>query len=638
MVPLEDLPKLIAWASARSLAMFPISKFCKRPTGLVELHARNWSRDPAQWKRWHEESGGCNFGIECGASGIIVVDIDVVDGLSWRQHFEDWMGAAQVVEATVRTPTGGEHVYYGIAPLGVLTPAMRQPDIVRGRINVRAGQGYVVAPWSTTDPAYDSGVKAAGRYRLTGVPSYGFWTAPQKLLDHCALDRVETPHIHARTNVPMANDGLPANAGERYAVLIRSKVWLDSLRQAVPGERNNRLNEASFALGKLVAEGLLEESAAEAMVWEAAAEAGIARDELKAQSTVRSGMRAAPLVGRPEPRSAMMDLLACDVPVASFSRPVRRPAEDKKGAVIREPIVERLVLEGEVTILSGSSGTGKTTLGASLAAASTTDVRHFLFGKFEDGVMSDVICRPAAWLFLNYEGGQHIQRNTQAWYSGTGVEGTHPERFRVVDFSDGPLVGTVKREVFVRAQHVQQINMELVEIAAACPGVPVVLVVDNVTAAVEDSMDSTQAQFFIRSMRAIAGSGAAVLAFAHPPKAQSSAVYGSHVFFSMPDIVGVMTVAHEQNGERTQWIDFPKHRELVNGDCLEIRSRRLSQPLVELPAEWAWDNPRARERRIRDLHLPYVRSIRVRNEKDKQAASSGVVEAVSAKPAVGMKV
>ena len=50
---------------------------------------------------------------------------------------------------------------------------------------------------------------------------------------------------------------------------------------------------------------------------------GIARDEAKARSTIRSGLKAAPKVGQREPRSAMAQLLACAVPnTCPHGRPI----------------------------------------------------------------------------------------------------------------------------------------------------------------------------------------------------------------------------------------------------------------------------------------------------------------------------
>lgn len=660
MVPAVDLPHLFAWAQQHALALFPIPKFCKRPTGIVESHATGWSRDPGQWRRWWEDNAGCNFGVECGPSRIIVVDEDppkIADGFAAGSLFSSWLGLPDsvILGATVRTPTGGFHYYF--MTTGIDSEALRQPDVLPKRINVRAGRGYVVSPWSCTDPAYDSGVKARGSYWIL---QGSFHSAPQKLLDHCAPhdgvslrkltnyqpgsgspigpeDIVYGPRPSALNSKLYDNGplrGLPIDPTARHGVIGRSEHSLRRLREAMPGERNVRLNDASFALGKLVAEGLLDEGRAEEMVWDAAAACGIPRDEAKARSTVRSGMRAAPRVGHAEPRSAMAELLAYDVPVAAFSRPVRRPRGD--GVMPPEPVVSRLLFEGDVTVLSGGSGSGKTTFAASLAAASTTDVRHFQFGSFEDG-LSDVACRTAVWIFVSYEGGQYITRNVAAWYKGMGIQAAHPKRFVSVVIEDGPLIGTVKREAFAREGHVKRINEALDAAMREHPELPVVVVIDNVTSAVENSIEPEQASMFMRTMKAIAAQGAAVLVLGHPTKDGASPVYGSHILFSIADIVGKLEVLRRDGPEWVQWLSFGKHRLAMNGECLEVRSRRLAAPLVDLPPGWLSDHPRERERAIRDLHLPYVRQIKVRPDADRQSASSGVVEHVTEKPAATMK-
>ena len=621
MVPEHDLPSLFAWAQANRLALFPIPKWCKRPTGIVRSHATDWSFDAGQWRKWWDQNGGCNFGVACGPSRLIVADVDAVNGAAWRAEFLSWLGTWHPAP-TAKTPTGGEHYYFRV-PEGVDAMTLRQPDIIPGKINVRAGRGYVVAPGSVTDPAYDSGVKAAGKYGLchAEIPF-----APSKMLAHCAPDVTPAPRIEAR-DVALGPDGFPIDHVEHWAAKRRAKTITDKLAGAVPGALNVRLNDAAFALGKLVAEGVVDQGVAENMLWDAAAQAGIPRDEAKARSTVRSGMTSAARVGHPEPKSAIQALMAYDVPLASFPRPPRKPRS--KGAVPDEPIVSLLLFEGDVTLLSGASGAGKTTFAASLAAASTTDIVDFNFGDID--AVSDVAARTGVWIFVSYEGAQYIERNIAAWYRGMGVTPTHPARLIPVGIDDGPLVGTKKREVFTREEHAKLVNDAIAQAKVDHPTLPIVVVIDNVSSAVENPIEPEQAGVFMRSMKSIASQGAAVLVLGHPTKNGSSPIYGSHLLNSLADIVGTLEVVHTGEGGWTQWIDFSKHRAGVTHRSLEIRSRKLLEPLMELPADWMPGNLRERARAREDLHLPYVRTIRCRLRSERKSAESGVVEQVTPK-------
>src|SRR6202012_1700978 len=108
----------------------------------------------------------------------------------------------------------------------------------------------------------------------------------------------------------------------------------------------------------------------------------------------------------------------------------------------------------------------------------------------------------------------------------------------------------------------------------------IALVVDNLTAAVENCMDIVQAQRFIRAIRVIARQDVAVIIPAHPPKSGASAIYGSPLFRSVGDVVGEIEVVRRDENEWVQWVSFSsKHREAPNGECLEVRSRRIDRPL-----------------------------------------------------------
>lgn len=617
MIPQTDVAQLFAWAQANDLALFPIRAWSKQPTGIVGSHASDWSKEVRRWEAWYRDTGGCNFGVSCGPSRVIVVDVDRggFDG------FRAWCTANlgfEINSPTVISPTSGWHVYFKV-PAGTDSETLRQPNLSGKEVNVRAGHGYVVAPWSVTDPIADSSVKIKGAYRSYDV----LRLAPPPLVAHCLPDRREEPLIRPVEDVELGEDGLPLDALVKNETSRRAVACLSRLLQAVPGERNEKMNQAAFDLGKLVAEGKLAEWRAVDMLIENGEAIGIARDEAKARSTIRSGLKAGASIGRPEPRSAMLALLASAVPIEAVRpRPiVLTPKSDS--LVPAEPFVERLIHRGQVTVLSGASGTGKTTFLASLVAASVADAKDFEFGEF-GAASSDLLLQPCAWIFLSYEGGQNIQRTTAAWHVGSACAEKYPDRFKLLTVTGGPLVASKGRDVVVNEAQAKLITDAIDEMRRLHPGMPLVLAIDNASSAVENCMDQVHAQRFCGIVRALADQDIAVVVLAHPPKSGHSDIIGAHLFFSLSDIVGVIEVLKHDNGEWVQWIDFSKHRPASNGQCLEVRSRRLSKPLVELPEDWGFGNTRARARQMREMHIPYVSSIRVRHGYERESVEKGV--------------
>lgn len=88
------------------------------------------TRDPLQWKMWSEEFEGCSWAIDCGKSGLVVVDIDPRNGGSCEKFdpFKTWK---------VKTPSGGFHFYFkGKAPCSKPWPG----------VDIKADGGYVLSP------------------------------------------------------------------------------------------------------------------------------------------------------------------------------------------------------------------------------------------------------------------------------------------------------------------------------------------------------------------------------------------------------------------------------------------------------------------------------------------------------------
>jgi predicted P-loop ATPase len=170
---------IFAYYAKIGAALFPIPAGQKNPTGLVGSFAKDCSRDPDVWRKWAADNPGCNFGVVAGAGNMITVDIDVKAGReqAWEAYCElckEWGIDPAKHMPHVESPSGGWHVYLSV-PEGVDANRLRQPDAVKGVINIRAGNGYVVAAGSVVDGKHYTLLSDAAPY-----------PAPEPLVKHCS--------------------------------------------------------------------------------------------------------------------------------------------------------------------------------------------------------------------------------------------------------------------------------------------------------------------------------------------------------------------------------------------------------------------------------------------------------------------
>lgn len=273
----QVLSRAAHWHADQGFAVFPLVPGRKVPAvedwenAATTDHlaiARTWRQAPY------------NIGIATGPSRLLVVDLDhpkTVDDLppdAWRTR-----GAASGADVlamlaadhemdlpgtyTVSTPSGGRHLYF------------RQPGQLGNsagrlgwKIDTRGRGGYVVGARSIT---------TAGHY-VDEVT-----TAPQPLPGWIieALDTT-SPVLEATSSRTCTNPhaySLAALTGELEKVLA-----------ATPGQRNDTLNRAAFALGQLIGSGLLDQHIARDELVSAACRIGLSRSE--AERTITSGITA----------------------------------------------------------------------------------------------------------------------------------------------------------------------------------------------------------------------------------------------------------------------------------------------------------------------------------------------------------
>ena len=285
----------------RGFAVFPL-----RPGSKVPAVRGDWEglavAEPQRLLEIGWPAGG-NIGIACGPSGLFVLDLDIAkdpgpapDAEAGRiggsgDHFgadEPTDGVAVLRELaagrpipetfTVTTPSGGTHLYFKApAALRLRNTVARLGPL----IDTRAAGGYVVGPGS---------VIHGRRYEV--VVDVPIAPVPRWIVrELIAKSRAELPPM------PPAPVGRSDVAGARPAGAAAAAYGAAALRNEVErvlaarvGTRNDTLNRAAYALGRLIGAGILDRDLAASELFHAARRAGLSARE--SSSTLASGLGA----------------------------------------------------------------------------------------------------------------------------------------------------------------------------------------------------------------------------------------------------------------------------------------------------------------------------------------------------------
>lgn len=253
------------------------------------------STDPrrieAWWARWPDANVGLRTGVR-----MDVADVDSTEGRHGLRHV---LGGAMPEGPAVRTGGGGWHFWFRTTGYG------NRVRLLPG-VDWRGAGGYVVAPPSRHARGTD--------YVWVRPPRAALPEAPAVLLELIA----GPPPAHgvresvtiapggeeAVTIAPGRGEAVTIARGRGEAVTIAhpdryAEVALgaeaERVARAVTGTRNDTLNRAAFALGRLVGAGLLDAVEVAAELEAAARYAGLGRAEIR--RTIRSGLTA----GRRQP-------------------------------------------------------------------------------------------------------------------------------------------------------------------------------------------------------------------------------------------------------------------------------------------------------------------------------------------------
>jgi Bifunctional DNA primase/polymerase, N-terminal len=275
----DSLVRAALAMAARGWHVFPCVADGKRPAlrGSWQQHA---TTDADRIRHWWA-SAPYNIGISCGPSGLVIIDLDVAkDGSG--PHGADSLARLCARHGqprpsgtlTVRTPSGGTHLYFRAAARPVRNSAGR----LGPRIDIRADGGYVVGPGSRIgERVYE--------VRGDALPQ----PVPEWIID--ALTAPAVPPVEARSLPDPGTRGATA-----YAMAALREETL-RMAIAVDGTRHDTLNKAAFSLGQLVAAGLLPDLAVITSLADAARMSGLPEHDIV--RIIRAGMAAGARHPRP---------------------------------------------------------------------------------------------------------------------------------------------------------------------------------------------------------------------------------------------------------------------------------------------------------------------------------------------------
>ena len=266
-------------------ALFPL-----RPGTKVPAVARDWEHAATTSLtrlRQIAPQPEANYGVACGPSNLIVIDLDIAKDpqeLAEGGPREGWTVLRELAEAhggelprtfTVRTPSGGRHLYFRPPVEG---PAPRNTVRRLGPlIDTRGVGGYVVAPGSRVDGVQYRVIEQAP---IAVLPEW---------ISTLLRPMEERPVAGEPFSLATALGPVRSRLGGAYA---HSALEREGARVAAArvGTRNDTLNRAAYNLGTLVGNGLLDRPEVEAELTRAALAAGL--DARETASTVRSGLTA----------------------------------------------------------------------------------------------------------------------------------------------------------------------------------------------------------------------------------------------------------------------------------------------------------------------------------------------------------
>ena len=294
------------------------------------------ARIRAYWEAWPH----ANVAIDCGRSGLAVVDVDTKKGalgkatIRWYlERYADAFGAAELVA----TPTGGYHYYLAGA-------AKTDTGALGAGVDIRSVGGYVLAPPSV----------AFSRYDEDGRPVPGAHAAYQLL-----RGAVELPQLPTDLALPSAQPSGTFRLGD---IATEPRTFDGNARETIPhGEHRQALLWLSWHLRRV--HGFTTDAALPTL--QAFIDSGALAGYDPARPFLERDLRG--MLERIEPQIATNEP---DIPRNPLEGVITGTVAANEERPLRW-LIDHFIPENELTLFYGEGGVGKSTMLGYVAAIVT---------------------------------------------------------------------------------------------------------------------------------------------------------------------------------------------------------------------------------------------------------------------------
>ena len=463
------------------------------------------SKDPdVVYKLWSAADGSAlafDIGINC--EGKLVLDIDDRDGRTGTESFTKLAAQHGLDLNTVvaSTPSGGRHYFYKLPTDIDPTTVGFGSDKLGSGIDHRSYNSLVVAAGTK---------RASGEYRWVQSPTESdMKEAPRSLVELCQRPRERKPHD------PLVMPGFEVDQDD--AVERFREYAINGAPEAIAGAGGR--NDTIALLRRAGDYGLMAATAVETLCepggWnESKAHPPWDEDELLELAESLEPSRARPIgcdhafsqFDRVEIEEEC-EATECDKPSLASGR-INIAAWPSRSLKERQWVVRERILKGNVALLTGDGGVGKTLIALELAVCLQLNNQQWL--------RSDVLAQGPAMVVCCEDDEDEFQRRTTAILAHRGGSIADIEQnlhlVSLVDRPDRLLAVVDKRDVLVPTPLYKELR------EWACDVKPELLVIDNAADVYGgDEINRTQVNHFVAMLRALArDADTAVLLNAHP--------------------------------------------------------------------------------------------------------------------------